>query len=92
MIAIDDNRGILDDSILSQRALNLGYQKGIVSAVSRGLVMVMPLKVRALVLCRDRARFYRVALFGPNLTGGHLAYRQCPSHGGYQDKAPTLWC
>ncbi len=56
MIAIDDNRGILGDPILGQRALNLGYQKGIVSAVSRGLVMVMPLKVRTLVVGRDRAR------------------------------------
>ena len=46
MIAIDDNRGILGDAILSQRALNLGYQKGIVGAVRRGLVMVMPFKAR----------------------------------------------
>ncbi len=57
MIAIDDDRGVLGDPILSQRALNLGYQKGIVSAVSRGLVMVMPLEVRTLVVGRDRARF-----------------------------------
>ena len=58
MIAIDNDRKIISDSILSQRALDLGYQKGIVSAVSRGLVMVMPLKRHTVVPCRDGARFY----------------------------------
>src|SRR6266851_10232374 len=49
VIAIDHNRGILSDSIVSQRALDLGYQKGVVGAVSRGLVMMMPLEVDAVM-------------------------------------------
>ncbi len=58
MIAIDNNRRILSDSILSQRALDLGYQKGIVRTLSRGLVMVMRLKAYTVVLGRDGARLY----------------------------------
>jgi hypothetical protein len=45
VVAIDNNRRTLGDSIVSERALDLGYQKGIVSALSRGLIMVMRLKV-----------------------------------------------
>lgn len=42
MIAIDDNRRIISDSIFSQSAFHLGYQESIVSPSSRGLVMVLP--------------------------------------------------
>ena len=88
MIAIDDNRGILGDSILGQRALNLGDQKGIVSAVGRGLVMVMPLKAGALVVCRDRARFCCFALLGPNLTGGIWLTANAPATAATKTKLP----
>jgi hypothetical protein len=36
MIAIDHNRNVLRDTIIGQRALNLGYQEGVVGAFRRG--------------------------------------------------------
>jgi len=90
VVAIDNNRRILSDSVVGQRALDLGYQKSVVSAVSRGLVMVMRLKVHTVVACRDGARFYRFALFSPNLTGAHLGARQYAGRGRYLRPARRL--
>ncbi len=55
MIAIDDNRRIIGDSIFSQSAFHLGYQESIVSPSSRGLVMVLPFKARTLIVGLDGA-------------------------------------
>jgi hypothetical protein len=57
VIAIDRNRGIIGNSVVSQRALDLGYQKGIVGAVGRGLVVVMSLELHTVVLRRNGSRF-----------------------------------
>ena len=58
VIAIDNDRRTLSDSIVSQRALDLGHQKGVVSALGRRLVVMMRLKADTVVACRDGTRFY----------------------------------
>ncbi len=81
MIAVDHNRRILSNSIVRQRALNLGYKKGIVSPVSLGLVMVVALEVHTVVFC-EGARFYCFGLLRMNRTGAHFSSREYTGHGG----------
>jgi len=87
VIAIDNDRGILRYSIVSQVCFDLGFQKGVVRALSLGVVMVMPLKAHTVMLSRDGARDHRFALLGLNVTGERLGSRQYAGHGGYQYKS-----